>query len=842
MHRKKLDELSAVRIFCKNFQKKPKKVFDFFVKYVMIKDSMAGKDMKKQIYERLKRAILPKIEAHKAWFLSLLDPDAQKTYEDGHMRAVMSALRYFHVQPRKIKIERAKEEIKRIQAEEEKNAENYCKVTALLQEIKENERAIDVFKPFFDEPYFARMDLEDPMEGYNSYYIGKKGDEKLEIVDWRAPLARRYYQKSKIRFTINEYDYKTVLRRALKTKNGQVEDFKNEFLSVKDYLTSEEIGGRDEEILFDPYLREIIKSRKDEAGIKDIIETIQEKQYAIITCEENKNFVLQGSAGSGKTMIMLHRLSYLMYNNEGIKARDVLMLTPSDSFNAFIDELSAVLELERVRTTTVHDYFLQVLKNEKIDLKGKIDYSAKEGEDYLAYLYSPKFTADLTKKLSKVYDSLFGLFTGKECEEFIADILNNCKTQLSLYEGIKNSSLRVRRAVLGEIKEKKEGGLYYTKPFRALMNGVLEIEDFFGGTLNSDHSKNPSYFYRQLIRFYKSATFVAKQTDDICEEAATSLAALQTEIEKEIVDLKRYKQRTGATEVYLHADRIRAKEGLLKEIVGVANKVRSIEERGYAFSEFYGYLRGEKNFQAVGGSGDFSDLVRFFYKETIKKYKLKYGLKQGVMYPSDAYALTKLCSLLGKELTPKHSFVFVDEAQDISEGEYELLRTINDRASFDIFGDLKQNITPYRGVSDWSKTFEEYEIFELNRNYRNTNQIVEFVALSLKTDMQPMGFDGAEVKYIAPREMHAFFKDVKGMKAVICSEKTVENYSKKSYNVLSKTGRLSKTKVNLMTVYESKGLEFSSVVAVADEMTSGEKYIAYTRALKELAVIDSAKK
>lgn len=111
---------------------------------------------------------------------------------------------------------------------------------------------------------------------------------KLEIVDWRAPLARKYYQKSRISFSINQYDYKTILRRALRTKEGRMLDFKNEFLSVRDYLTSEEIGGRDEEILFDPYLREIIRNRKEEPSVRDIIETIQEKQYEIITCPERK--------------------------------------------------------------------------------------------------------------------------------------------------------------------------------------------------------------------------------------------------------------------------------------------------------------------------------------------------------------------------------------------------------------------------------------------------------------------------------------------------------------------------------------------------------------------------
>ena len=36
------------------------------------------------------------------------------------------------------------------------------------------------------------MDVTDDKEGYNSYYIGKHGDEGLEIVDWRAPLAQKY--------------------------------------------------------------------------------------------------------------------------------------------------------------------------------------------------------------------------------------------------------------------------------------------------------------------------------------------------------------------------------------------------------------------------------------------------------------------------------------------------------------------------------------------------------------------------------------------------------------------------------------------------------------------------
>ncbi|MGN1061470.1 MAG: hypothetical protein ACI4QN_07035, partial [Candidatus Coproplasma sp.] len=76
-----------------------------------------------------------------------------------------------------------------------------------------------------------------------------------------------------------------------------------------------------------------------------------------------------------------------------------------------------------------------------------------------------------------------------------------------------------------------------------------------------------------------------------------------------------------------------------------------------------------------------------------------------------------------------------------------------------------------------------------------------------------------------------------GLRAVITSEKNLFAYSKKSYNLVRESGKISKSKINLLTVYESKGLEFTAVAVVDTDMTDNEKYIAYTRALKRLAVV-----
>ncbi len=104
-------------------------------------------------------------------------------------------------------------------------------------------------------------------------------------------------------------------------------------------------------------------------------------------------------------MILLHRLSYLMYNNEKLRPRDVLVITPSDSFNAFIDDLSAVLELERVRTVTLNAYYFRVLKNEGIEIESKLT-DEREPEEYLSYLYSPQFVKNTESRVAKIYDAL----------------------------------------------------------------------------------------------------------------------------------------------------------------------------------------------------------------------------------------------------------------------------------------------------------------------------------------------------------------------------------------------------------------------------------------------------
>ena len=783
--------------------------------------------------DRPKDSLSPKIDADKAWYLALLDKDAQRAYEEAHLANVLRRLKRVYLLRIQQRIAQAKAEIAALREKEGYSAEDFRAVQEKNAEVAALKKKLEEYRPFFSEPYFARMDVVDDKEGYNSYYIGKHGDVNLEIVDWRAPLAVRYYQKSRVTFTINEYDYRTVLRRALSVKNGKLLDFRNEYLSVKDVLSPEEIAGRDEEILFDPYLRDIIRSRKDDVKVRDIIRTIQEKQFDIITLPERESFVLQGCAGSGKTMIMLHRLSYLMYNNESLRPGDVLVITPSDSFNAFIDELSQMLELERVRTTTLGEYYFRVLKGEGIDLKARILPEREDGA-YLAYLYSPAFPADLKARINKLYEEIRALFAAEECRAVAREVLEGCRRRMEKFTRVKNASLRVRRAVLGELKENKQGGFYFTKPFRAMMSAFVQAEDFLRFVLD-EPPRTPDYFFRQFAEFYRCAHFIAANGEKVFARADEDLCALLSSIDKEIADLKRYRQRRGTEEVLTYADRIARREELKEEAKAVRGVIADMGGGSALFCEFFSVLRQAHYCVDLGRCENAADIARWLYRETVKKYKAKFGMK-GV-YPSDGYALCSVLAAAGRRLLPRYGLVFVDEGQDISQGEYELLRTIHADAAFNIYGDVKQNITPWRGISDWSVLGEK--VYTLDQNYRNTNEIVEYVASVLDADMKPIGLEGEPVVTLPMRKLSAFFRGKQGSKAVIAREEELPLFEKRGFRRLPADGKLSRSSVNVLSVFESKGLEFSAVAVFDRGMTRHEKYIACTRALRDLAIVEA---
>ncbi|WP_168119039.1 UvrD-helicase domain-containing protein [Paenibacillus sp. HB172176] len=86
--------------------------------------------------------------------------------------------------------------------------------------------------------------------------------------------------------------------------------------------------------------------------------------------------------------------------------------------------------------------------------------------------------------------------------------------------------------------------------------------------------------------------------------------------------------------------------------------------------------------------------------------------------------------------TAPFDHIVIDEAQDYSPFQLEVLKACQRTPSMTILGDLQQGIHSYAGISSWGELMDLYPeevtgFFELNRSYRSTMEIIEFANVIL---------------------------------------------------------------------------------------------------------------
>ncbi|MGH3769641.1 MAG: RNA polymerase recycling motor ATPase HelR [Pseudonocardiaceae bacterium] len=175
---------------------------------------------------------------------------------------------------------------------------------------------------------FGRLDT---LSGDHSY-IGRIGlfdqenDYEPVLLDWRAPASRAFY----VATAATPENMRR--RRQFHTRGRQVVDFTDEVLGRPG---GAERGGRGDSAL----LAAVNAPRGD--GMRDIVATIQAEQDEIIRLDHPGVLVIEGGPGTGKTVVALHRVAYLLYTQrERIERHGVLVVGPSP---AFLNHIGRVL-------------------------------------------------------------------------------------------------------------------------------------------------------------------------------------------------------------------------------------------------------------------------------------------------------------------------------------------------------------------------------------------------------------------------------------------------------------------------------------------------------------------
>lgn len=270
------------------------------------------------------------------------------------------------------------------------------------------------------------------------------------------------------------------------------------------------------------------------------------------------------------------------------------------------------------------------------------------------------------------------------------------------------------------------------------------------------------------------------------------------------------------------------------------------------------------------------DIFNYKYLKTLKKDTMQ-NIKNGCYDFEDLAPLVYLQQVIAPNSEySKIRHVVVDEAQDLGEFNFFVLKSTLPSSTFSIFGDLAQSIYDYRGIDNWNTVnnlmFNNHgTIIDFKKSYRTTSEIME-VADEVAESIGMIRSDlvvrhGKEVEF-TPLEQQNIPSYIAGK---------IKEYKEKGYKtiaIISKTNLLSRyinddlaelgvnipnitlnddlsddnNKVCTISNQLAKGLEFDAVIindaseniyASSINLDMKLLYVAITRALHELDIVYS---
>ncbi|GMS49842.1 UvrD-helicase domain-containing protein [Enterococcus avium] len=352
-------------------------------------------------------------------------------------------------------------------------------------------------------PYFGKITvdfLDD--EELEDFYIGINNfaDESSNnlIYDWRSPIAELFYNNtigpSSYSVHDNTIDVAIENRRQFILEKDQLIKFFDTSIAIQD----------------DVLLEALEQDSTNE--MKDITSTIQQEQNVIIRDTKNKNILVNGIAGSGKTSTIMQRIAYLLYlYRQTITVDNILILSPNRKFIEYISNvlpslgernplnLTMLQFVERISAVEIENeqvYFQRIsgeAHNKNADILRSKEYVAhiKQSDDL--FLSTDAFLKDLNRKGKTIIS-----------KEKIAEIYHATPDYPKLIDKI--------QATKKQLSSYWEGRLLKQAKSTEIQNQILslseEMQQKYFGEIISEETENKLYFYgKKLLRKrYRSIT------------------------------------------------------------------------------------------------------------------------------------------------------------------------------------------------------------------------------------------------------------------------------------------------------------------------------------------------
>ncbi len=211
-------------------------------------------------------------------------------------------------------------------------------------EIHRLSASLRLLRRFSLDACLGRMVSADDRE---AVYVGRFGLTDLAgrrlLIDWRTPAAEPFFAAT------HANPMGLLSRRRYRWTNGRISDYWEEVFSL-DGLEGH--AALDDQSAF---IASLGNSRSPQ--MRDVLSTIQADQDAIIRAGSRGALVVDGGPGTGKTVVALHRAAYLLYSDPhlGEGRGGVLFVGPHRPYLAYIADVLPSLGEEGVQTCTVRD-------------------------------------------------------------------------------------------------------------------------------------------------------------------------------------------------------------------------------------------------------------------------------------------------------------------------------------------------------------------------------------------------------------------------------------------------------------------------------------------------------
>ncbi|WP_327111823.1 AAA family ATPase [Streptomyces sp. NBC_01341] len=184
-------------------------------------------------------------------------------------------------------------------------------------------------------------------DGSGPVYVGRLGLKdsagRRLLVDWRSPAAEPFFGAT------HANPMGLSSRRRYRWSGGRISDYWDEV------FTPDGLSGHaalDDQSAF---IAGLAGTRS--ARMRDVLGTIQADQDAIIRAGSRGALVVDGGPGTGKTVVALHRSAYLLYADPrlGHRRGGVLFVGPHQPYLGYVADVLPSLGEEGVRTCTLRD-------------------------------------------------------------------------------------------------------------------------------------------------------------------------------------------------------------------------------------------------------------------------------------------------------------------------------------------------------------------------------------------------------------------------------------------------------------------------------------------------------